>query len=124
MEKIIVASEDDLKTILREIISEWFQSGKRPEITTDVKDDELVTNLKQIAKLFRCSLPTAQKIKNSVPIRFKFFFAIILEISTFDTMPPETIWIIFVNREVCSLACLLPSPGENIGTGFKKRVDY
>ncbi len=67
MEKIIVASEDDLKTILREIISEWFQSGKRPEITTDVKDDELVTNLKQIAKLFRCSLPTAQKIKNSVP---------------------------------------------------------
>ena len=67
MEKIIVASEDDLKTILREIISEWFQSGKRPETTTDVKDDELVTNLKQIAKLFRCSLPTAQKIKNSVP---------------------------------------------------------
>lgn len=67
MEKIIVASEDDLKKILREIVSELFQSGKKSESKTVVQDEELVTNLKQISKLFRCSLPTAQKIKNSVP---------------------------------------------------------
>ena len=67
MERLIVASEDDLKRILREIVSELFQSGKKSEPKADIPEEELLTSLRQIAKLFRCSLPTAQKIKNSIP---------------------------------------------------------
>lgn len=67
MDRIIVSTEDDLKRLLREIVSELFQSGKKSEPKADIPEEELVTSLLQISKLFRCSLPTAQKIKNNIP---------------------------------------------------------
>lgn len=67
MDRIILTSEDDLKRLLREIVSELIQSGKKPEPQQNFQEEELVTSLLHISRIFRCSLPTAQKIKNSIP---------------------------------------------------------
>ena len=67
MDRIIVTSEDDLKRLLKEIVGELIQSGKNPYPQQNKAEEELVTSLLHISKIFRCSLPTAQKIKNSIP---------------------------------------------------------
>jgi|GEM_PF-1971985 hypothetical protein len=68
MVNVILLEEEDIKRILREILDEYFgKNSISRNKTTDDYNEPLITNLQDIAKLFRCSLPTAQKIKNSVP---------------------------------------------------------
>ncbi|MEI6765297.1 MAG: hypothetical protein WCM76_06620 [Bacteroidota bacterium] len=65
MGRIIVLDEDDLRRIFKEVLAE---SRISPDtIENIVGQEELLTSLGAIAKLFHCSLPTAQKIKNTIP---------------------------------------------------------
>lgn len=67
MGRVIVIDEDDLRRIFREVLDENDSTvGKHSENDCS-KDDELATSLYDIAKLFHCSLPKAQHIKNSIP---------------------------------------------------------
>lgn len=65
MGKVILIEEDELKRILREVLDE----RKPASIATkkSVGNGDMVTSISQIAAIFKCSLPTAQKIKNSIP---------------------------------------------------------
>ncbi|MEI8202833.1 MAG: DUF3853 family protein [Bacteroidota bacterium] len=67
MGKIIVVDEDDLRRIIREILSENKAISHDSISENRTEQDELFTSLEDIAGLFNCSLPTAQKIKNSIP---------------------------------------------------------
>jgi hypothetical protein len=66
--KVIVTSEEQLKALLKEVVSEALkEAGKDLNNMDSVNNDELYTSLYDISRLFNCSLPTAQKIKHAVP---------------------------------------------------------
>ena len=69
MSQIVVISEENLKKLFYEWMESFFKNSPSFNgfVKKDVSDDELITSLVQISKLLRCSLPTAQKIKNSIP---------------------------------------------------------
>lgn len=67
MGRLILIEEDELRRIFREVLDEKDSSvGKHSENDYN-NDDDLATSLYDIAKLFHCSLPKAQHIKNSIP---------------------------------------------------------
>jgi hypothetical protein len=67
MGKIIVVDEDDLSRIIRNILNENKAISLNSIIDNCNSQDEIITSLEEIEKLFNCSQPTAQKIKNSIP---------------------------------------------------------
>ncbi len=67
MGKIVVIDEDDLRKIIKDVMTENLQGSTNSVIDNNKQQDELLTSLEEIAKLFNCSQPTAQKIKNSIP---------------------------------------------------------
>lgn len=67
MGRLVLIDEEELRRIFREVLDEkivdvGIQPGK-----ANSEDDALCTSLYNITKLFHCSLPKAQHIKNSVP---------------------------------------------------------
>jgi hypothetical protein len=68
MAKFVLLDEEEIKQLFREVLDEYMNKINAAKLKNIPDYDEpLITNLKEIAKLFRCSLPTAQKIKNSIP---------------------------------------------------------
>lgn len=67
MSRLVLIDEDDLRRIFREVLNEKDCSVSEHSENDCNKDDDLATSLYDIAKLFHCSLPKAQHIKNSIP---------------------------------------------------------
>lgn len=67
MGKLIVIEEEDLRKIIREEVAEALAQSGHSSVDNKQQDDELISSLDGICKLFRCSPPKAQKIKNSIP---------------------------------------------------------
>ncbi|MBM3437147.1 MAG: DUF3853 family protein [Bacteroidetes bacterium] len=61
---IIMLTKDELRQLIREVIQETIIPK---EITLPRQEEVYLTSIKELAKFFKCSLPTAQKIKNSIP---------------------------------------------------------
>lgn len=69
MSRIILLPEEDFKRLFYECFDSYFKErGLGNSLKNSAcENDELITNLVQIAKLCKCSLPTAQKIKDAIP---------------------------------------------------------
>ena len=69
MSKIILIEEENLRGLIMSCFTDFFkEKGFDNAINGNTNsDDELITNLVQISKLCKCSLPTAQKIKDAIP---------------------------------------------------------
>jgi hypothetical protein len=67
MGKLIVIEEEDLRKIIREEVAEALAQSGHSSVVHKQQNDELISSLNGICKLFKCSHPKAQKIKNSIP---------------------------------------------------------
>jgi len=63
--QLVILSVKELRQIIREEIRA-ANSFSGTEINI-ISDEIVFTSIRQIAEYFHCSLPTAQKIKNSIP---------------------------------------------------------
>ena len=68
MNEIIVITTDQLREILNECLITYFSTIKPEPISEEPKH---LHSLRELASFLKCSLVTAQKIKNSGRIRFR-----------------------------------------------------
>lgn len=67
MGKVIGIEDDELRRLIREEVEKALEKHGHSQTTHHQQDDELIRSLSGICKLFNCSHPKAQKIKNSIP---------------------------------------------------------
>jgi len=65
MEKIVVITVEELRALIKECLQEEHSTNIAAENPAPIK--EYIKSLQDIADLFNCSIPTAQRIKNSIP---------------------------------------------------------
>ena len=65
---LVILRKSEVRNLIRDIFREELAFLKKDMQALNGQGcDELITSIKQIADLFHCSLPTAQKIKNQLP---------------------------------------------------------